>query len=98
MNKEYIIKDIKEQFSLMDEAFREYEELSNAGEGDEAMSRVKFLSASLNCTLKRFAEISEGWGLEGMTPMLRTYLGNYSKYNEIVKDIANGSYEVENEY
>jgi len=98
MDKEYIIKDIKEQFSLADEAFREYEELSNAGEGDEAMSRVKFLSASLNCNLERFAKINDGWGLDGMSSLLSIYLDNYSKYNRIVKEIVNRSYEVEDEY
>ena len=83
MNKEYIIKDIEKQFSLADEAFREYEELSNEGKGDVAMSRLRFISANLSYTLERFSVINDGWGLDGMSLMLSRYMDNYLRYIKI---------------
>ena len=89
MNKEDMIKDIEKQFSLVNDAFREYDELYNAGKLDAARDNFEFISASLAYTLQKFSDMNDTWGLDGMTEMASRYIANYMKYIKISIELVN---------
>jgi len=95
MNKDDVIKNIENQFSMLEETFDEYERIWGMGDFGVALAGYGFITASLDYTLEKLTKLNENFGLDGMAPMLVKYMEYRLRYNKIGRQIVSKLIEVE---